>query len=173
LGGGCSCFGGGMECVRIGAAGEVASEHAAGGAGGAGGGRDGAPDEGRAQRMPIPCSQKLSPIRPPSPTSAAPCSAVLRLTSCAALRRSDCFQVYRAWWKGTLVAVKRMLFPAGMSGAAKREKMAIMETAISARLRCVCARAGVCFCVCVWVCVCARARACVCVCVCVFKLGLA
>jgi len=28
-----------------------------------------------------------------------------------------------------------MLFPAGMSGAAKRERMAIMETAISARLR--------------------------------------
>ena len=28
-----------------------------------------------------------------------------------------------------------MLFPAGMSGAAKREKMAIMETAISSRLR--------------------------------------
>ncbi|KAI8468020.1 MAG: kinase-like domain-containing protein [Monoraphidium minutum] len=43
--------------------------------------------------------------------------------------------VYRAWWKGTLTAVKRMVFPAGMSGAAKREKMAIMETAISARLR--------------------------------------
>jgi hypothetical protein len=28
-----------------------------------------------------------------------------------------------------------MLFPPGMSGAAKRERMAIMETAISARLR--------------------------------------
>jgi hypothetical protein len=44
-------------------------------------------------------------------------------------------QVYRAWWKGSLVAVKRMLFPSGMSGAAKRERMAIMETAISSRLR--------------------------------------
>jgi hypothetical protein len=33
------------------------------------------------------------------------------------------------------VAVKRMLLPAGMTGAAKRERMAIMETAISSRLR--------------------------------------
>jgi hypothetical protein len=38
------------------------------------------------------------------------------------------------YWKGTLVAVKTMVFPAAMSGKEKREKMAIMETAISASL---------------------------------------
>ena len=40
-------------------------------------------------------------------------------------------RVFKATWKGSMVAVKRMLFPAGMSGAAKRERMAIMETAVS------------------------------------------
>jgi hypothetical protein len=43
-------------------------------------------------------------------------------------------QVFRGYWKGTLVAVKTMVFPAAMSGKEKREKMAIMETAISASL---------------------------------------
>ena len=37
-------------------------------------------------------------------------------------------------WQGTVVAVKTMLFPAAMSGKEKREKMAIMETAISSTL---------------------------------------
>jgi hypothetical protein len=37
-------------------------------------------------------------------------------------------------WKGTLVAVKTMLLPAAMSGKERREKMAIMETAISSSL---------------------------------------
>ena len=37
-------------------------------------------------------------------------------------------------WKGSLVAVKTMLLPAAMSGKERREKMAIMETAISASL---------------------------------------
>jgi hypothetical protein len=39
-----------------------------------------------------------------------------------------------AMWKGSLVAVKTMLLPAAMSGKERREKMAIMETAISASL---------------------------------------
>jgi hypothetical protein len=38
------------------------------------------------------------------------------------------------WWKGTRVAVKTMIFAAAMSGREKREKMAIMETAISSAL---------------------------------------
>jgi hypothetical protein len=37
-------------------------------------------------------------------------------------------------WKGTLVAVKTTLLPVAMSGKARREKMAIMETAISSSL---------------------------------------
>ena len=37
-------------------------------------------------------------------------------------------------WKGTSVAVKSMIFPANMSGKEKRERMAIMETAISSSL---------------------------------------
>eukprot|EP00878_Enallax_costatus_P032464 GHUV01035677.1.p1 GENE.GHUV01035677.1~~GHUV01035677.1.p1 ORF type:complete len:438 (+),score=90.39 GHUV01035677.1:123-1436(+) len=43
-------------------------------------------------------------------------------------------KVYRGQWQGTAVAVKTMLFPAAMSGKEKREKMAIMETAISSSL---------------------------------------
>eukprot|EP00775_Hariotina_reticulata_P010053 gene10053-10209_t len=43
-------------------------------------------------------------------------------------------KVFKGYWKGTLVAVKTMMFPAAMSGKEKREKMAIMETAISASL---------------------------------------
>jgi uncharacterized membrane protein len=41
---------------------------------------------------------------------------------------------YAGVWQGTVVAVKTMLFPAAMSGKEKREKMAIMETAISSTL---------------------------------------
>jgi hypothetical protein len=37
-------------------------------------------------------------------------------------------------WRRTQVAVKAMVFPANMSGKEKREKMAIMETAISSSL---------------------------------------
>jgi hypothetical protein len=37
-------------------------------------------------------------------------------------------------WKGTSVAVKTMVLPAAMSGKERREKMAIMETAISSSL---------------------------------------
>ncbi|WIA08255.1 hypothetical protein OEZ85_007699 [Tetradesmus obliquus] len=43
-------------------------------------------------------------------------------------------KVYKGTWQGTVVAVKTMLFPAAMSGKEKREKMAIMETAISSTL---------------------------------------
>ncbi|KAJ9506971.1 hypothetical protein QJQ45_016559, partial [Haematococcus lacustris] len=42
--------------------------------------------------------------------------------------------VYKASWKGTLVAVKVMRLPPSMDGNEKREKMAIMETAISSSL---------------------------------------
>ncbi|GBF88370.1 hypothetical protein Rsub_01082 [Raphidocelis subcapitata] len=43
-------------------------------------------------------------------------------------------KVYKGLWKGTVVAVKTMLLPAELSGAEKREKMAVMETAISSSL---------------------------------------
>lgn len=36
-------------------------------------------------------------------------------------------QVYKGLWRGTVVAIKTMILPANMSGAQKREKMAIME----------------------------------------------
>jgi len=44
------------------------------------------------------------------------------------------FIVAAAYWRGSLVAVKMMLLPAAMSGKECREKMAIMETAISSSL---------------------------------------
>lgn len=37
-----------------------------------------------------------------------------------------CLQVYKATWRGTVVAVKIMVLPSHMSGKEKREKMAIM-----------------------------------------------
>ena len=43
-------------------------------------------------------------------------------------------QVYKGLWRGTVVAVKSMMLPANLSGAEKREKMAIMEAAISSAL---------------------------------------
>jgi hypothetical protein len=42
--------------------------------------------------------------------------------------------VYKGLWKGTVVAVKTIVLPAVMSGQEKREKMAIMEAAISSAL---------------------------------------
>ena len=43
-------------------------------------------------------------------------------------------KVYKAIWRGTTVAVKTMILPATMSGAEKRERMAIMEAAISSAM---------------------------------------
>lgn len=43
-------------------------------------------------------------------------------------------QVFKAAWKGTTVAVKIMVLPSYMTGKDKREKMAVMETAISSSL---------------------------------------
>ncbi|MEW5313559.1 MAG: hypothetical protein WDW38_005117 [Sanguina aurantia] len=40
-------------------------------------------------------------------------------------------RVYKARWRGSLVAVKSLVLPASLSGAEKRQQMAIMETAIS------------------------------------------
>lgn len=42
--------------------------------------------------------------------------------------------VYCGLWQGTEVAIKTIMLPAGMTGAQKREKMAIMEAAISSTL---------------------------------------
>lgn len=43
-------------------------------------------------------------------------------------------QVFKATWQGTVVAVKIMVLPSYMTGKEKREKMAVMETAISSSL---------------------------------------
>uniref|UniRef100_A0A383VFW0 Protein kinase domain-containing protein n=1 Tax=Tetradesmus obliquus TaxID=3088 RepID=A0A383VFW0_TETOB len=43
-------------------------------------------------------------------------------------------KVYKGLWRGTVVAVKTMLLPSNMSGSEKREKMAVMEAAISSSL---------------------------------------
>ncbi|KAG2450299.1 hypothetical protein HYH02_004806 [Chlamydomonas schloesseri] len=43
-------------------------------------------------------------------------------------------KVYKGLWRGTEVAVKTMVLPANMSGAEKREKMAVMEAAISSAM---------------------------------------
>ncbi|KAG1672492.1 hypothetical protein FOA52_002800 [Chlamydomonas sp. UWO 241] len=43
-------------------------------------------------------------------------------------------KVYKGLWRGTEVAVKTMMLPANMTGAEKREKMAVMEAAISSSL---------------------------------------
>jgi hypothetical protein len=43
-------------------------------------------------------------------------------------------KVYKGLWKGSIVAVKTIVLPSAMSGQEKREKMAIMEAAISSAL---------------------------------------
>jgi hypothetical protein len=43
-------------------------------------------------------------------------------------------QVYKGVWRGSMVAVKTMVLPPRMSGAEKRERMAVMEAAISSSL---------------------------------------
>ncbi|KAG2500502.1 hypothetical protein HYH03_001280 [Edaphochlamys debaryana] len=43
-------------------------------------------------------------------------------------------KVFKGTWRGTTVAVKTMVLPTNMSGKEKREKMAVMETAISSSL---------------------------------------
>ncbi|EFJ42183.1 hypothetical protein VOLCADRAFT_107375 [Volvox carteri f. nagariensis] len=43
-------------------------------------------------------------------------------------------KVYKGLWRGTEVAIKTIVLPANMSGKEKREKMAVMEAAISSSL---------------------------------------
>jgi hypothetical protein len=43
--------------------------------------------------------------------------------------------VWAGLWRGSTVAVKSMVLPANMSGAQKRERMAIMEAAISSAMK--------------------------------------
>ena len=43
-------------------------------------------------------------------------------------------KVFRGYWRGTLVAVKVMRLPGNLSGKEKRDRMAVMETAISSSL---------------------------------------
>ncbi|KAF8060038.1 serine/threonine-protein kinase [Scenedesmus sp. PABB004] len=43
-------------------------------------------------------------------------------------------KVYKGVWRGSTVAIKTMILPAKMSGAEKRERMAIMEAAISSSM---------------------------------------
>lgn len=44
------------------------------------------------------------------------------------------FAMTSGLWRGSTVAVKTMILPAKMSGAEKRERMAIMEAAISSTM---------------------------------------
>lgn len=44
-------------------------------------------------------------------------------------------KVYKGLWRGSVVAVKVMVMPARMSGSEKRERMAVMETAISSAMQ--------------------------------------
>lgn len=44
-------------------------------------------------------------------------------------------KVFKGLWRGSLVAVKTMVLPAKMSGQEKRERMAIMEAAISSAIQ--------------------------------------
>jgi hypothetical protein len=60
------------------------------------------------------------------PFDSLPCRS--RATSFA------CLQVWRGLWRGSTVAVKTMVLPAQMSGAEKRERMAVMEAAISSTM---------------------------------------
>lgn len=60
----------------------------------------------------------------PGPQQPFPCSLSQKCAFCVS-------QVYKGLWKGTVVAVKCVMLPANMSGQEKREKMAVMEAAVS------------------------------------------
>jgi hypothetical protein len=48
--------------------------------------------------------------------------------------RVICCDLLTGIWRGSTVAIKTMILPAKMSGAEKRERMAIMEAAISSTM---------------------------------------
>lgn len=56
------------------------------------------------------------------------------MVDCVSWLKFSSLQVYKGLWKGSVVAVKTIVLPAVMSGQEKREKMAIMEAAISSAL---------------------------------------
>lgn len=57
----------------------------------------------------------------------------LRIATAAAASHRVCY-MFSGLWRGSTVAVKTMILPAKMSGAEKRERMAIMEAAISSTM---------------------------------------
>lgn len=76
-------------------------------------------------------------LRRPTRAARIALSPKLRLIIRLYIHKSFFFyvlQVYKGLWKGTVVAVKTIVLPAAMSGQEKREKMAIMEAAISSTL---------------------------------------
>lgn len=59
-------------------------------------------------------------------SSGRPWSGGPRLLTCARAPHLTPAQVYKGSWRGSVVAVKVMILPAGMSGKERREKMAVM-----------------------------------------------
>jgi hypothetical protein len=53
---------------------------------------------------------------------------------CGVIQAGVVFVAAAGLWRGSTVAVKTMILPAKMSGAEKRERMAIMEAAISSTM---------------------------------------
>jgi len=58
----------------------------------------------------------------------------IRVAGDKELPSSYVFRTFAGLWRGSNVAVKTMVLPAKMSGAEKRERMAVMEAAISSAM---------------------------------------
>ena len=73
----------------------------------------------------------VSHFCPPHP----PIICLLILSSTFPSHPKQFGKVYRGLWRGRAVAVKSMLLPTKMNGSEKRERMAVMEAAISSSLQ--------------------------------------
>ncbi|GFR42839.1 hypothetical protein Agub_g3797 [Astrephomene gubernaculifera] len=109
-----------------GGGGAIAASIAGGGGGGAGGG-----DDGGGTRLDI-LRQKM--LLTGTSVRREQLGEAEQITILEKLGEGTFGKVYRGLWRGTEVAIKTIVLPANMSGKEKREKMAVMEAAISSSL---------------------------------------